>query len=208
MTLRQGFDPLILTAKGLACRRGERVLAEGLDFTVASGGILLLKGANGAGKTTLLLTLLGVLEPASGRFAFEGPDPEGAPFLHFLGHRDAVKPHLTLAENLAFWASVNGGGGLAGNTALEAVGLGDVAGLDAGYLSAGQTRRLSLARLLVTPRPVWLLDEPTAALDAEGEAMVAALIDAHLAAGGVAVAATHLPLPLRSTRVDQLRLDP
>lgn len=208
MTLRQGFDPLILTATGLACRRGEHVLAEGLDFTVASGGILLLKGANGAGKTTLLMTLLGALRPASGRFAFEGADAEGPPFMHFLGHRNAVKPHLTLAENLAFWASVNGGGGLSRDSALEAVGLGHVAELDAGYLSAGQTRRLSLARLLVTPRVVWLLDEPTAALDAEGEAMVAALIDAHLAAGGLAVAATHLSLPLRSARVDELRLGP
>lgn len=208
MTLRQGFDPLILTATGLACRRGERVLAEGLDFTVASGGILLLKGANGAGKTTLLLTLLGAIQPAAGRFAFEGADPEGAPVTHFLGHRNAVKPHLTLVENLAFWASVNGDGGLSPKAALEAVGLGPVAGLDAGYLSAGQTRRLSLARLLVTPRPVWLLDEPTAALDAQGEAMVSGLIDAHLAAGGLAVAATHLPLPLRSARVNELRLDP
>ncbi|GLQ54466.1 heme ABC exporter ATP-binding protein CcmA [Devosia nitrariae] len=207
MTLRQGFDPLILTATGLACRRGERVLAEGLEFTVPSGGILLLKGANGAGKTTLLMTLLGALRPASGRFAFEGVDTESA-FIHFLGHRNAVKPHLTLAENLAFWASVNGGGGLSSPAALEAVGLGPVAGLDAGYLSAGQTRRLALARLLVTPRPVWLLDEPTAALDTQGEAMVAALIDAHLTAGGLAVAATHLPLPLRSARVGELRLDP
>jgi len=206
MTLRQGFSPLILTASGLACRRGERVLAEGLDFAVEPGGALLLKGPNGAGKTTLLLTLYGALRPAAGAFAFEGADPDGPPFLHLFGHQSAVKPRLTLAENLAFWLAVNGGGGLDPLAALEAVGLGPLAGLDAGYLSAGQTRRLSLARLLVTPRPVWLLDEPTAALDPQGEAMVMRLIEAHLEAGGIAVAATHLPLRLHAVRVAELRL--
>ncbi|KKB10830.1 hypothetical protein VE25_15950 [Devosia geojensis] len=206
MTLRQGFPPLTLTATGLACRRGERVLVEGLDFAVEPGRALLLKGPNGAGKTTLLMTLYGAIRPAAGAYAFEGADPDGPPFLHLFGHQSAVKPRLSLIENLSFWLSVNGSGGLDPHAALDAVGLGPLARLDAGYLSAGQTRRLSLARLLVTPRPVWLLDEPTAALDTQGEAMVARLIEAHLDAGGIAVAATHLPLPIGAARVAELRL--
>jgi heme exporter protein A len=206
MTLRQGFPPLTLTATGLACRRGERVLVEGLDFAVRPGEALLLKGPNGAGKTTLLLTLYGAIRPAAGRFVFDGADPDGPPFLHLFGHQSAIKPRLSLVENLGFWLSVNGGGGLDPLAALDAVGLGALAALDAGYLSAGQTRRLSLARLLVTPRPVWLLDEPTAALDAEGEAMVARLIEAHLETGGMAIAATHLPLRLDAKRVAEQRL--
>lgn len=207
MTLRQGFDPLTLRATGLACRRGERVLVEGLDFAVGPGQALLLKGPNGAGKTTLLLTLYGAIRPAAGGFAIEGIDADNpsTAFVHLFGHHSAVKPRLSVMENVRFWAAVNGGGNVA--KALETVGLGAIAHLDAGYLSAGQTRRLAWARLLVSPRPVWLLDEPTSALDSEGDAMVAALIDAHLDAGGLAVAATHLPLKLRDpARVKDLRI--
>jgi heme exporter protein A len=109
-----------------------------------------------------------------------------------------VKGRLTVEENLSFWRDVNGGSGDAGE-ALDIVGLGAIADLEAGHLSAGQTRRLALARLIVAPRPIWLLDEPTAALDAEGDALVGRLIDAHLAQGGLCIAATHLPLVLSDT---------
>jgi len=206
MTLRQGFDPLTLRATGLACRRGERVLVEGLDFEVGPGRALLLKGPNGAGKTTLLMTLYGAIRPHSGGFAFEGADADTASFMHLFGHQSAIKPRLSVAENLAFWAAVNGNSASI-DAALDAVRLASIAWLDAGYLSAGQTRRLAWARLLVSPRPVWLLDEPTSALDAQGDAMVAQLIDAHLDQGGLVVAATHLPLALRDpARVTELRI--
>jgi heme exporter protein A len=200
-------DSVTLTATGLACRRGERVLIEDLDFTVGPGRALLLKGPNGAGKTTLLLTLYGAIRPAAGGFAVSGldSDDQANRFVHLFGHQSAVKPRLSVAENVAFWAWVNGSGDV--GSALENVGLATIAHLDAGYLSAGQTRRLAWARLLVSPRPVWLLDEPTSALDSEGDAMVATLIDAHLDAGGLVVAATHLPLKLRDPdRVGELRI--
>jgi heme exporter protein A len=208
MTLRQGFDPLTLRATGLTGRRGERTLFAGLDLYVPAGTGLLLRGPNGAGKTTLLLMLAGAIRAAAGNIEIVGNDPDGPPPLHFIGHRNAVRPRLSVRETLAFWADINGGGAedaLSG--ALARVGLLRLAGLDAGTLSAGQTRRLALARLLVTPRPVWLLDEPTAALDANGETLVGALLDEHLDQGGLAVLATHLPIPTaRPERLAQMDL--
>jgi len=173
------------------------------------GTALLLRGPNGAGKTTLLLTLAGVVAPIAGSLALDGADPDEGPFLHFCGHRNAVKPRLSVEENLQFWAALNGGDGLPVLDALEQVGLGALARLDAGYLSAGQGRRLALARLLVSPRPLWLLDEPTAALDRQGQALVAGLIDAQLQSGGIVVAATHDELALADpTRITTLTLEP
>jgi len=190
MTDRQVFSQLSLDAHGLSCGRGGMALTRDLDFTVASGHCLLLRGANGTGKTTLLLTLAGIVVPLAGSFTLAGSDPEGT-VLHYCGHRNAIKPRLTVTENLAFWAALNGATGIAVSAALEAVDLGELAELDAGYLSAGQSRRLALARLLVSRRPLWLLDEPTAALDTQGHALVTQLLDAHLAMGGLAIAATH-----------------
>lgn len=191
MTQRQVFDPLTLTAQDLVCGRGGMALGPPLSFTLASGQCLLLRGPNGSGKTTLLLTLAGLLTPLSGRHHLTGLDEEASRPIHHCGHRNAIKPRLTLLENLHFWARINPSGGLAPREALAATGLEHIADLDAGYLSAGQSRRLALARLLVSQRPVWLLDEPTAALDAEGQALLAGLIGRHLAMGGLAIAATH-----------------
>ena len=173
-------------------------MIDGLEFTVGPGEILLLRGANGAGKTTLLLALAGVAAPAAGRIAIlGGADEAGQPAdLHLLGHLPAVKSRLTVAENLRFWADLNGGDRDLVGSALQAVGLAHIETLAAGYLSAGQTRRLALARLLVADRPVWLMDEPTAALDREGELLIGRLIDAHLRRGGLVVAATHHDLVL------------
>ena len=196
MTDRHVFAPLTLRATGLGCGRGEVVLAENLDFAVSGGQCLLLRGPNGTGKTTLLLTLAGILQPMGGIFGLEGWDNEGGPYLHYCGHRNAIKPRLSVLENLAFWAAVNGPTGVAPVDALDQVGLGGLDSLDAGYLSAGQSRRLALARLLVSQRPLWLLDEPTAALDMEGHALVTRLLDAHLDQGGIAIAATHDPITL------------
>jgi heme exporter protein A len=196
MTQRQVFSPLTLVATGLVCGRGGMELTSELGFSVTSGHCLLLRGPNGSGKTTLLLTLASVVAPLAGSFVLEGADIEAGPQLHYSGHRNAIKPRLTVAENLDFWRAANGATGVSTAAALDEVGLGHLAALDAGYLSAGQSRRLALARLLVTERPLWLLDEPTAALDLDGHALVTRLIDRHLDRGGFAIAATHDPITL------------
>lgn len=192
------LSPRTLTLEGLAGRRGERLLFTDLDLRLAPGEIAELRGANGTGKTTLLLIVAGVLRPAAGRVVLGG-DPEARPEtgIGHLGHRAGIKERLTVLENLRFWAALNGAPGAGVEAALATVGLGPIGWLEAGHLSAGQTRRLALARLLVAERPLWLLDEPTAALDAEGEALVARLIDTHLDRGGLVLAATHHALGLR-----------
>jgi heme exporter protein A len=191
MTQRQVQQRLSLEAQGLACGHGDNVLVRDLGFSVPAGSGLLLRGPNGAGKSTLLLTLAGLLPPLAGTIAIAGHDPDHGPALHYCGHRNAVRPRLSVIETLTFWAAINGASGIAPHDALERVGLARIARLDAGYLSAGQQRRLALSRLLVSHRPVWLLDEPTAALDTEGQALLAALLEEHLAGGGLAVIATH-----------------
>lgn len=207
MTDWQVFSPLVLRAQGLSCGRGGMTLSEGLDFSLEAGKCLLLRGPNGAGKTTLILTLAGIVSPMEGEFALVGADEDEGPQLHYCGHRNAIKARLSVIENLTFWAAVNGPTGLPPVEALERVGLGAIAGLDAGYLSAGQSRRLALARLLVSQRPLWLLDEPTAALDIEGHSLVETLIDGHLDQGGMVVAATHDPITLKDAdRVEILAI--
>lgn len=191
------FPPIALSVRGLAVRRGERLLFAGLDLDVGAGRVSLLRGPNGVGKSTLLMAVAGTVRPEAGTIAWEGTGEEmpAARALHLLGHRSGIKARLTVLENLTFWRAMNGGTGLAPEAALEAVGIAPLAGLDAGHLSAGQTRRLALARLLVSERPVWLLDEPTAALDTEGQALVGRLLEAHRARGGLALVATHDEIP-------------
>jgi len=180
-------DPL-LSVENLALSRGGRALFAGLGFSLGPGGLLLLRGPNGAGKSSLLLALLGVLRPEAGTIDWHAEEP---PKLHYVGHQAGVKTRLTLLENLRFWRDVNGETGIGAEAALEEVGLGAIGALDAGYLSAGQTRRLALARLLVTDRKVWLLDEPLAALDTEGALLAVRLIARRLETGGAVIAATH-----------------
>jgi heme exporter protein A len=187
MGAMNGPNPLLTVTK-LALSRGGRPLFDGLDFSLGPGQLLLLRGPNGAGKSSLLLALAGILRPDSGRIDWHAEEP---PKLHLVGHQPGVKSRLTLLENLRFWRTVNGPTGIAPEAALERVGLGRIGSLDAGYLSAGQTKRLALARLLVTDRKLWLLDEPAAALDADGDALVARLIAEHLTGGGAVIAATH-----------------
>jgi heme exporter protein A len=172
----------------------------GLDFAASAGEVLAVTGANGSGKTSLLRLIAGLLLPAEGAIALEDGDgeltlPEQA---HYLGHRDALKPALSVMENLLFWRDFLGGEVFEADASLKAVALDHATHLPAAYLSAGQRRRLSLARLLAVRRPVWLLDEPTAALDAAGQDLFAGLMHEHLARGGLIVAATHTPLGIET----------
>lgn len=208
MTQRQVYPPLRLRADDLDLGRGDAVLARRLSFDLGPGTGLLLRGPNGAGKSTLLLTLAGLIPALAGRVTLEGHDPELGPALHHCGHRNAVRARLTTAQTLAFWADLNGGAGQPLASALDRVGLSRMADLDAGYLSAGQGRRLALARLLVSPRPLWLLDEPSAALDAAGHALLADLIADHLAHGGLAVIATHDEIAVPGLRTLMLGAQP
>jgi heme exporter protein A len=191
-----------LSAADLTCRRGGRALFSGLDFSLAAGEALLVTGRNGSGKSSLLRLVAGLLRPDAGRISFEGGNPELgiAEQAHYLGHNDALKPSLTAGENLRFWSAWLGPAENPPDAALGRLGLQDLAGLPAAYLSAGQKRRLSLARLLTVHRPLWLLDEPTAALDAEGQARLGDLMQAHLARGGLILAAAHGDIGLTNAR--------
>ncbi len=196
----------MLQAEGLAAFRGERLVFRDLDFTVPAGGALVLTGANGSGKSTLLRLLAGLVRPIAGRLLWGGEDALADLATHaervtYLGHLDAVKPGLTVAENLRFAARMSGG---SVDDALAALGLADLVDVPARFLSAGQKRRLALARLALSTAPLWLLDEPTVGLDAASMARVGAVLQAHRARNGVVVAATHVPLPLDD--VAELRL--
>jgi heme exporter protein A len=194
-----------LEASGLACIRGGREVFAGLGFALAGGEALLVTGRNGAGKSSLLRMIAGLVRIAGGRLALAGTDPEKTipEQAHYLGHQDALKPSLTVAENLGFWTQYLAGGE-GPETALATVGLAALADLPAGYLSAGQRRRLSLARLLSIQRPIWLLDEPAAALDRDAQDMLAVIMRQHLSGGGIIVAATHGPIGLDGAQ--ELRL--
>ena len=196
----------MLQAEGLAAFRGERLVFRDLSFQVPAGGALVLVGANGSGKSTLLRLLAGLVRPVAGRLLWAGEDaladlPSHAARVTYVGHLDAVKPGLTAAENLAFTARMGRG---SADRALEALGLGDLAEVPARYLSAGQKRRLALARLGLSAAPLWLLDEPTVGLDTASLERVGTVLSAHRAGGGIIIAATHVPLPMQD--VAELRL--
>lgn len=196
-----------LVAEGLSARRGEDLIFQDISFEIAGGEALVVKGANGSGKSTLLRVLAGLLPAETGSaklLAAAQPVERLSEAAHYLGHRNAMKRELTVEENLAFWKAFlgdfAGGIGVSIDEAAESVGLGGIVHLPFGYLSAGQQRRMAMAKLLVAWRPVWILDEPTAALDAAAEEMFAGLVTAHLARGGVAIAATHQPLGLEGMK--------
>jgi len=188
----------VLQVEGLAAFRGGRLVFRDLGFTVPAGSALVLTGPNGAGKSTLLRLLAGLLPPAAGQVLWQGEDaladlPLHARRIAYVGHQDAVKPGLSAAENLAFAARI---GQVAVGVGLGAMGLSALADLPARMLSAGQRRRLALARLALSPAPLWLVDEPTLGLDARAVELFGALVSEHRARGGLVVAATHAALPL------------
>ena len=195
---RGGAGPALhLSVHDLACRRSGRLVFAGLGFALGPGDALLVTGRNGAGKSTLLAILAGRLRAAAGRIALSGAGEATLPErLHWIAHRDGLKTALSARENLAFSAAMLGEERFAPHDALERVGLPHVVDMPVAYLSAGQRRRVALARLLVAHRPIWLLDEPTSALDAASQEMLYELMREHRAAGGIIIAATHLPLPL------------
>lgn len=195
-----------LSAKKLAARRGEDLIFVNISFHLGAGEALILTGSNGSGKSTLLRVVAGLLTPEKGTVSFVGrggeSDHRPAEVSHYLGHRNAMKHELTVAENLTFWKAFLGdaasGAGVSVEEAAEAVGLSAITHLPFGYLSAGQQRRIAFAKLLVAHRPIWILDEPTAALDDAADRLLGGLIAAHQAAGGVVLAATHQPLGLNN----------
>ena len=222
--------PLRLIVSNLACQRGDKLLFRGLSFSLGYGEAMVVTGANGVGKTSLIRALAGLIEPETGTIELQSPQTD-APLcehLHYLGHRDGLRAALTALENLTFAAQLLGGSAharleaftqlqalpplqvlaplkvLAPLEALERVGLPRVADLPVSVLSAGQRRRVALARLLAVKRPIWLLDEPTSGLDAASQQMVADVIHDHIKSGGIAIAATHLSLGI--TSVSELRL--
>jgi heme exporter protein A len=204
-----------LLGSDLACFRGGRQVFSGLSFAVEAGEALVVLGPNGVGKSSLLRLVAGLVARAGGTLSLEGGDGELtiAEQAHYLGHQDALKPSLTVDENLTFWARYLGSGegtqapsaqAPAAQAALAAVGLDGIAKLPAAYLSAGQRRRLSVARLIAVKRPIWLLDEPTSALDTAAQAALAGFMGQHLAGGGLILAAAHGPIGLAAAK--ELRL--
>ena len=223
----------LLSADGLTVERGGRIVLHGLCFALAPGETILVAGRNGAGKSTLLRTLAGLLHPAAGtiRYGKADADIRGVETVHYLGYEDALKPSLTVRENLDFWAAMlrihspapqanpeparldeTGRGasipvlgsrfaspGMTPSEAVAAYGIGRLADLPAGYLSAGQKRRVALARLLLAPRPIWLLDEPLIALDTAAQVIVVDHMAAHTASGGAILVASHQPLAATRT---------
>jgi len=209
---------LQLIAKNLTTKRGGRAIFKNLSFQLGAGEALVLTGPNGAGKTTLIRSIAGYLPLWEGTLELDG-GPEDTPLseqCHYIGHKNAIKTSLTVEENLTFWAGFLANSAYSSNSAghqgsVAAVGealaqfnLTALRHIPGGYLSAGQTRRLGLARLLVAHRPLWLLDEPTVSLDTASQQILSGAINTHVKAGGMVLAATHIPLGLNAAR--ELRL--
>lgn len=210
---RSSVSVPVLAGRELRCLRGDRLIFEGLEFTLAAGGILQIEGPNGSGKTTLLRAICGLTPIDAGTMLWHGtPRDEAADeflaALTYIGHIPGVKRDLTPRENLAAWrALATAEPACPADDAFERVGLAGLGDTPLRHLSAGQTRRVALARLLALPTTLWLLDEPLTALDADGKALFETLLTEHAATGGLAVISTHHPLDLTAVAVQRLRLE-
>lgn len=204
MSARGPFqDKPSLRVEALTLSRGGRVLFEGLSFAAASGAYVEVQGSNGSGKTSLLRAMAGLLRPQAGTIAFDGVE-EPALTLHYVGHANALKREASVREHLRYWAGLFGGSPSEDFVA-QTLDLGRVMSLPARVLSQGQARRLALARLIVAPRPVWLLDEPAAALDDSGKTVLNELIASQRLNGGIIVAAVHEPLGAEPSQIVRVR---
>lgn len=196
-----------LSGEGLSVARGGRTLFSGLAFAVEAGEAVALTGANGSGKTSLLRAVAGLIRPEAGRIGFDGPkgplepDEARSAGLHLLGHQDGLKSTRTAGEELRFQAAWTGADAAGVEAAIETLEIGPLLALETRKLSAGQRRRLALGRLVASPRPLWLLDEPLAPLDARWRERIGVLMAAHLKAGGLILAAVHDPLPVAAREV-------
>jgi heme exporter protein A len=197
----------MIEARHLAARRGEELIFSNVSFSLAGGEAMVITGRNGSGKSTLIRVIAGLLAAEEGEVSVMVSNhkvPRAAEACHYLGHRNAMKREITVEENLSFWkrfmGDMEGGRGLSPDAAAELLGLSSILHLPFGYLSAGQQRRMAMAKLLCAWRPIWLLDEPTAALDVQSEALFADLMRRHMAEGGIVIAATHQPLGLDAPR--------
>ncbi len=207
-SLSAALQAMALRIENLTVSRGGRTILAALSLSAEAGEAVLLTGANGAGKTTLLRAIAGLLPFAEGTIRLDEAKGEAgeevAEYCHFVGHLNGIKPALTVIENAMFWARYLGGTEESVAGALEQLRMGDLAPIQAGYLSAGQKRRLGLTRLLVAPRPVWLMDEPAVSLDVASQALLADAVNRHLTGGGIVVAATHQPLGFSPAREHRL----
>jgi heme exporter protein A len=193
-----------LNGESLAVERGGRLVFSSLNLTAEAGELVVLTGRNGSGKTSLLKLIAGLLQPKAGRLVFTGGDEDLniGQQAHLIGHQQALKPALTVLENLQFWAGLLGGREI--EAGLQAFGLGDLGGLPAAVLSQGQQRRLCLSRLFLADRPIWLLDEPSVGLDNMSLGRLAFHMGQHLKARGIIIAATHADLGMKWTRKIEL----
>jgi len=192
-----------VSIQSLALSRGGRQLFSRLILRLSPGEAVALTGRNGAGKTSLLRAIAGLIAPDEGQIAFGGVEPaEAREAMHLLGHLDGLKSSRTARDELSFWTGFAGGAGDAPEVAAARLDLLPLLDLEVRRLSAGQRRRLALARLLAAPRPLWLLDEPLSPLDAEWRGRFGKIMGEHLASGGMILAAVHDPLPLNARTVE------
>lgn len=201
-----------LTVDKLSMERGEELIFTGVSFDIAAGDALIIGGTNGVGKSTLLRGLCGLLPIGSGAVTIDNPDPEFADhdvgqLCHYLGPDNAMKPSMSVRENLDFWQGFCGHPHLEIDEATQMVGLAGLEDVPFAHLSTGQRRRIAIARLLVSYRPIWLLDEPTSGLDAASQSQFEALMAAHLDDDGIILAVTHVPLSLNKARSMTLSMD-
>ena len=193
-----------LSVENLSCMRGSRIVLKGVSFSASAGESVLLSGPNGSGKTTLLRTLAGFIQPHAGDACLDGAAGDLDECCHYVGHLNGIKAGFTVDENLGFLAAYLGGAPEAIDVAADAFDLDALRHVPAGFLSAGQKRRLGLARLVLAYRPVWLLDEPTVSLDAASQGLLADAVRAHAEVGGIVLAASHVPLGVAFSRTLRL----